>query len=67
MYFKSKINRIIELTPERKNHIIEYHPDVVEYFSKISAVLKNPDQMRKSRILTYYLTNKIRTGRKIYE
>jgi hypothetical protein len=97
MKFKSKIGKVIELTPERKTHIIEFHPDVKIYLSKIPEILKNPDQIRKSRhdpevllfykyfdnikkhlvavvkvnkrnfILTCYLTDKIKTGEKIYE
>jgi len=97
MKFKSKIRRIIELTEERKNHIIEYHPDIKPHLFKIPNALKHPDQIRKSRhnpevllfykyfanikkylavvvkidkrnfILTCYLTDKIKTGEKIYE
>jgi hypothetical protein len=58
MRFKSKIRKIIELTQERKNHIFEFHPDIKEYFSKISRVLKDPDQIRKSKhdpeVLLFY-------------
>lgn len=99
MRFSSKIRKIIELTPERLRHIIEYHPDVEVYLSKIEEVLENPDEIRKSRhdpkvllfykyfanikrgkylvvvakvnkrnfILTYYLTDTIKTGQKVYE
>lgn len=49
MKFKSKINKIIELSSKRSKHIIEYHPDIKIHFSKISEVLKYPDQIRKSR------------------
>jgi len=49
MYFESKISRIIELTPERRNHIIEYHPDIAAYLSKIGETLKSPSQIRRSR------------------
>ncbi|MFH1644180.1 MAG: hypothetical protein ABIA74_03330 [bacterium] len=49
MKFKSKIGKLINLTEERKKHIVEYHPDVKNYFSKISEVLENPDQIRKSK------------------
>jgi len=49
MRFKSKIDKLIELTYERKNHIIEYHPDVNTHLSKITEVLENPDQVRKSK------------------
>jgi len=58
MKFKSKIGKIIELTQERKNHIFEFHPDIKEYFSKIPQVLKEPDQIRKSKhdpkVLLFY-------------
>lgn len=43
MKFKSKIGKIIELTKERKNHIIEYHPDIRIHLSKISKILGDPD------------------------
>jgi len=36
--FKSKVGKIVELTGERKNHILEFHPDVKRkiYFSQAS-------------------------------
>lgn len=58
MEFKSKIGKIIELTSERKTHILEFHPDLKAHFLKISEVLENPDQIRKSRhgpeVLLFY-------------
>lgn len=58
MRFKSKIGKIIELTQERKRHIFEFHPDVKEYFSKIPNILKDPDEIRKSKhdpeVLLFY-------------
>jgi len=58
MKFKSKIGKIIELIPERKNHIFEFHPDVKAHFAKVSKVLESPDQIRKSKydpeVLLFY-------------
>jgi hypothetical protein len=58
MLFKSKIGKIIELTQERKNHVFEFHPDVKAHFPKISKVLEDPDQIRKSKydpgVLLFY-------------
>jgi len=58
MKFKSKIGKIVELTSERKNHIIEFHPDVKPYFFKFKEILKDPDEIRKSRydpeVLLFY-------------
>jgi len=97
--YKCKISKTVELTIERENHIVEYHPDVKDYLPKIQEVLKNPDQIRKSKhdpkvllfyryfsnirggkylvvvakinernfVLTAYLTDRILTGKKIYE
>lgn len=99
MQFRSVIGKIVELTLERKKHIIEYHPDVERHFAKIQEVLDSPDEIRKSKhdskvllfykyfvnlkagkylavvikinkrnfVLTCYLTDKIKTGKKIYE
>ena len=58
MRFKSKIGKIIELTQERKDHILEFHPDLKVHFSKIPKVLEDPDQIRKSKhdpkVLLFY-------------
>lgn len=99
MRFASNFGRIIELTCERKKHIVEYHPDVQRHFVKIKEVLECPDEIRKSRhdskvllfykyfanikngkylvvvvktnkrnfVITCYLTDKIKTGQKIYD
>ena len=99
MKYDCKINNTIELSEERRKHILEFHPDLKPYFSKIAEVLHNPDQIRKSKqdenvllfykffsdvkdgkyitvvakfnktnfILTSYITDKIKTGDKIYE
>lgn len=48
--FQTTTNDVI-LTPERKVHIVDKHPEVVEYIEKIEDILKKPDaiyqQMKK--------------------
>lgn len=58
MKFKSILGKSIELTPERKQHILLYHPDLKPYLKFIKEVLTQPDDVRKSKsdrqVLLFY-------------
>lgn len=58
LIFKSILGKDIELTIERKTHILLYHPDLKPYFSKIKATLIRPDEIRISKsdpeVLLFY-------------
>lgn len=41
---------VVELTNERKSHILTAHPELKNYFEKFIDVLKNPDEIRISKI-----------------
>lgn len=67
MKYKTSINRIAELTPERKAHILSEHPDLEEYFKKVKPVLLDPDEIRISKtdstvLLFYKFFAKIKDG-----
>lgn len=48
--FECNILGPIELTEERKKHIIERHPELKSHINKFSQVLYHPDYVRKSKI-----------------
>lgn len=56
--FKSILSKEIELTLERKQHILLYHPDLKPYLKFIKDVLMQPDDIRKSKsdqhVLLFY-------------
>lgn len=58
MVYKSVLGKDIELTIERKTHILLYHPDLKPYFSKIKTTLVKPDEIRISKsdpsVLLFY-------------
>ncbi len=58
MKFKSILGNDFELTPERKAHILTFHPDLKPYFSKLKDVFTEPDEIRVSksdpRVLLFY-------------
>lgn len=67
MKYKTVIGRIVELTDERKQHIIQEHPELEDYLSKIKGVLIKPDEIRKSKtdhkvLLFYRFFAKIKSG-----
>jgi len=43
------LNRQVELTDERREHIISRHPDVVPVLSEIAVTLETPDEIRSSQ------------------
>lgn len=49
MKYKSILGKAIELTDERKEHILLYHPDLKPYFSKVKNVLLKPGEIRISK------------------
>ena len=68
MIYKSIIGKQIELTEERKKHILIRHPDVAVHFSKTSKVLLDPDEIRidkedKNVLLFYKHFSKIGSGK----
>ena len=69
MIFKSKIGEV-ELTVERKSHIILRHPELKSHISKISQVLSSPDTIRRSKfdrqaLLFYKYFDTIKKGKYI--
>lgn len=58
MTYKSILGNNIELTTERKKHILLYHPDSKPYFSKIKTVLLKPSDIKISKsdpnVLLFY-------------
>lgn len=62
MKYQTSINRIVELTPERKAHILAEHPDLKEHFQNIKLVLSDPEEIRISKtdsaVLLFYKLNR---------
>lgn len=58
MKYKTVIDKSVELTAERLQHIHERHPDVIQYVPKIKSVLAKPDQIRidnlNPKVLLFY-------------
>jgi hypothetical protein len=58
MRYQSILGKTVELTSERKKHIIQHHPDVTTFLPKIKKVLLIPDQIRidnyDPRVLLFY-------------
>ncbi len=46
--YKSKLGKEIELTDERLEHILAFHPEIAEHLDKFSGVLLNPNEIRIS-------------------
>ena len=68
MIYKSIIGKKIELTNERREHILARHPDVAIHFPKISKTLFEPDEVRadkedKNVLLFYKYFSKIGSGK----
>lgn len=60
----------VELTAERKSHIILKHPEIKPHIKKISQLLSSPDTIRKSKfdpdaLLFYKYFDKIKDGKYI--
>lgn len=58
MKYKSVLGKNIELTKERKTHILTYHPDLKPYFKLVKIVLIEPDKIKISKsdpnVLLFY-------------
>lgn len=68
--FHSPLIGNIELTTERKNHILEVHPELKDHLEKLSQVLSDPDEIRRSRfdknvLLFYKFFAKVKSGKYI--
>jgi len=68
--FYSPIIGNIELTSERKVHILASHPELKIHFEKLSQVLINPDEIRRSSLdknvlLFYKFFDKVKDGKYI--
>lgn len=66
--YKTVLGEKVELTPERKRHILERHPDISPYLDKISKVLLESDQIRVDKrdanvLLFYKYFSKIGKGK----
>lgn len=60
----------VELTDERKSHIVLKHPELKTHIKKISQVLSSPDTIRRSKfdqesLLFYKYFDKIKGGKYI--
>ncbi|MBI2330307.1 hypothetical protein HYU94_02875 [Candidatus Daviesbacteria bacterium] len=70
MKYKSVLGKDFELTAERKKHILNFHPDLKLYFSKLKDVFAKPEEIRISKsdpqvLLFYRYFAKIRKGKYI--
>lgn len=70
MLYKSILGKDFELTIERKKHILNFHPDLKPYFSKLKQVFLKPDEIRISKsdrlvLLFYKYFAKIKAGKYI--
>jgi len=68
--FNSPIIGNVELTSERKIHILASHPELKTHFKKLSKVLSSPDEIRRSRfdknvLLFYKFFDSIKVGKYI--
>lgn len=68
--FHSSILGSIELTTERQTHILLSHPELKVNFKKLSQVLSNPDEIRRSRfdknvLLFYKFFARVKSGKYI--
>ena len=69
MKFKTSIGTV-ELTPERKSHIIQHHPIMEDYLKNAKEVLEKPKEIRYSSrsdntLLFYRYFDKIEEGKYI--
>ncbi len=46
---KEKFNRLIRLTKERWQHIVERHPEIKKHLKKIQSTIQNPDLVVKNQ------------------
>ncbi|MGH7774756.1 MAG: hypothetical protein ACREQA_21235 [Candidatus Binatia bacterium] len=48
IFFQSAIGKTVELTDERRGHILRFHPDVGPFLDRIGEALAHPDALRRS-------------------
>ena len=48
IWFKSRLGKEIELTEERKQHILTFHPEIAQHLDKFAEVLLKPEGIRRS-------------------
>lgn len=70
MKFKTAIDITVELTSARRRHIIETHPVMEAYLSKLREVLAKPEDVRRSSraddvLLFYRFFDNIENGKYI--
>ena len=58
MKFKTNLGKTAELTSERKEHILLFHPDLKPFFGQLKNVLTQPHEVRISKsdpeVLLFY-------------
>ena len=67
LIFHSLIIGSVELTAERQSHILNVHPELKSHLDKISVVLSEPDEIRRSRfdknvLLFHKFFTKVKSG-----
>ncbi len=45
--FASALGKLVELTDERREHIVRYHADLGPFLDRLGAVLAHPDELRR--------------------
>lgn len=68
--FNSTVIGRVELTDERKVHILAEHPELKRHLKRLSRVLINPDEIRRSHfdknvLLFYKFFAKVKNGKYI--
>ena len=48
VHFPSSLGKNVELTEERRQHIFQYHPDLIPFFDRSGDVLIAPDGIRRT-------------------
>lgn len=58
VFFSSSLGKQVELTDERKEHIFQYHRDLVPFFDRLAEVLNSPEGVRRTfddqQVLLFY-------------
>ena len=68
--FSASVLGNVELTTERKAHVLKAHPELKPHLKKLSKVLSDPDEIRISRLdknvlLFYKFFAKVKSGKYI--
>lgn len=58
VHFPGSSGKSVELTDERRQHIFQYHPDLIPFFDRLGNVLIAPDGIRRTfddpQVLLFY-------------